>query len=184
MASLILIGGGVRSGKSRFALEVAKQRGTRLAFCATAQAFDSEMEERIAAHKEERANSFETIEAPYELVAALHSANNYDAIVVDCLTLWLSNQLLRGDNEAEILARVEELASMTRTFDLIVVTNEVGMGIVPESALGRAFRDLAGRAHQRLASHADELYAAMLGAMIRLRPAPITLVHQGEFRDA
>ncbi len=74
------------------------------------------------------------------------------------------------------MARVDEVIAQVRTYDLIIVTNEVGMGLVPESALGRAFRDLAGRAHQKFAAHADELYASMLGAMLRLHPAPIALV--------
>lgn len=184
MSRTILIGGGVRSGKSRFALERAHECGKNLAFIATAQAFDDEMRERIAAHKRERAGEFHTIEAPTDLIGALRTANSYDAVVVDCLTLWLSNLLLRGDSEKSILGLVDEVVSLERNCQLIVVTNEVGMGIVPESALGRAFRDLAGRAHQRISGRADEIYASMLGCMLRLHPAPIELVPRKIINDA
>lgn len=184
MSKTILIGGGVRSGKSRFALERAHECGTNLAFIATAQAFDDEMRERIAAHKQERANAFHTVEAPTDLIGALHSVDGYQAVVVDCLTLWLSNLLLRGDSETSILGLVDELISCPHKCDLIIVTNEVGMGIVPESSLGRAFRDLAGRAHQRISQDANEIYASMLGCMLRLSPAPIELVPRNSPNDA
>tara|TARA_R110002096_G_scaffold16898_3_gene57774 strand:+ start:40414 stop:40971 length:558 start_codon:yes stop_codon:yes gene_type:complete len=178
VSKLILIGGGVRSGKSAFALQLARERGTKLAFIATAQAFDSEMEERIAAHKLERGAEFRTFEAPTKLASTLRASDSYQCVVVDCLTLWLSNLLLRGDSEESILAAIRDVIAVPRQCDLIIVTNEVGMGVVPESKLGRAFRDLAGRAHQLLASEADEIYAAMLGCMLRLSPGPVALVPQ------
>jgi len=101
-----------------------------------------------------------------------------DVVVVDCLTLWLSNLLMRGDGEAQVASHVDELVAVLarRRFHALVVTNEVGLGIVPESALARLFRDVAGRAHQRLAGAADEIYLAILGTILRLRPAPLAVI--------
>lgn len=174
---LALVGGGVRSGKSAFALALARTLGPRRVFLATAQARDAEMTARIAAHRAERAADFETIEEPYDPLAALERARGADVVLLDCLTLWLSNLLLRGDSEAAIAGKVAALAEALRAapFAAIVVTNEVGMGIVPESPLGRAFRDVAGRAHQALAPRADRLYFAMLGTILRLAPGPVAV---------
>lgn len=177
-AEIVLVGGGVRSGKSAFALHLARGLGARRVFVATAQAFDREMEERIAAHRAERAGAFLTVEEPLDLAGALERADG-DVVVVDCLTLWISNLLLRGDGAAAVAAQVEAVAAVLarRRVHAVLVTNEVGMGVVPESALGRAFRDAAGRAHQRLARDADRIYLAALGCVLRLRPAPLTLTH-------
>jgi adenosylcobinamide kinase/adenosylcobinamide-phosphate guanylyltransferase len=174
---IVLVGGGVRSGKSAFALALARAAGPRRALVATAQASDAEMVERIAAHQRERAGAFLTVEAPHDVPGAL-ARLDADVVVVDCLTLWLSNLLLRGDDAAGIAAQVEALADvlLARRFLAVLVTNEVGMGIVPEHPLGRTFRDVAGRAHQRLARAADRIYLAALGCVIRLRPDPISLV--------
>jgi adenosylcobinamide kinase / adenosylcobinamide-phosphate guanylyltransferase len=180
-ARRILVGGAVRCGKSAFALARARALGERRAFVATAEALDVEMETRIARHRAERGDDFATIEEPIDLVAALRAATRYDVVVVDCLTLWISNLLVRGCAEREVEARVRELADTlaAAAFHSIVVTNEVGMGVVPESALGRVFRDATGRAHQILAQRADEVYAAVLGVILRLRPAPIELIGGG-----
>jgi adenosylcobinamide kinase / adenosylcobinamide-phosphate guanylyltransferase len=175
---LVLVGGGVRSGKSAFALALARRLGGRRAFVATAQPFDDEMRARIAAHRAERDGDFATVEAPLDLPAALEALGSAaEVVVVDCLTLWLSNLLLRGDPPEAIGRAVARLADVLRAspFHAILVTNEVGMGVVPESALGRAFRDVAGRAHQHLARRADRIYLAALGCILRLRPAPIEL---------
>jgi adenosylcobinamide kinase/adenosylcobinamide-phosphate guanylyltransferase len=175
LSELILVVGGARSGKSAFALARARSLGPRRAFVATAEARDGEMRERIARHREERSAEFSTVEEPLELARAVSALRGVDVVVIDCLTLWLSNLLLRGDPPAEIASRVERLlaALATAPFRSILVTNEVGMGVVPESALGRAFRDVAGRAHQILAARADRLYLAALGTVLRIRPGPI-----------
>jgi adenosylcobinamide kinase/adenosylcobinamide-phosphate guanylyltransferase len=172
----------VRSGKSAFALHLARSRGARRAFVATAQAHDDEMRERIARHVEERGLDFTTVEAPYALEDAIASlARTADVVVVDCLGLWLSNLLLSDVSVARVEARVETLARALHDapFASVLVTNEVGMGIVPESALGRLFRDVAGRAHQTLARSAREIYLAAIGTMLRLRPGPVELVLPG-----
>lgn len=172
---IILIGGGARSGKSAFALARARSLGARRVFVATAEASDGEMRERIARHQAERGPDFETVEAPLDLTGALRSLDGAEVVLVDCLTLWISNLLLAGLSDAEVLAKVSELAQLLAAsrFHALLVTNEVGMGLVPESALGRRFRDLAGRVHQRLARVADEVYLAALGLMLRLRPEPV-----------
>lgn len=179
--SLALIGGGVRSGKSAFALRLAMDAGTRRVFVATAQAFDDEMRARVARHIEERGRDFVTIEAPLALEETIAHIEDADVVVVDCLTLWLSNLLLTDVPERAIEARVDALARAIEgaTFTTVLVTNEVGMGIVPESPLGRLFRDVAGRAHQRLAASARAIYFAAMGTVLRLRPAPVELVFPG-----
>jgi len=180
--SLIVIGGGVRSGKSTFALARARALGPRRHFVATAQAFDAEMAARIAEHVRTRGTDFQTIEEPIAVPEQLDALSDADVVVIDCLTLWLSNLLLRDEPSAQIAARVDHLVRVTRQrrFHTIIVTNEVGMGVVPESALGRTFRDIAGDAHQRLAAVADELYFAALGVILRLRPAPIAVQLSGD----
>jgi adenosylcobinamide kinase/adenosylcobinamide-phosphate guanylyltransferase len=175
----VLVGGGVRCGKSAFALRLAEELGTRRVFIATAQAFDAEMAERIAAHKLERGELFRSVEEPVALAEALQAeADHADVVVIDCLTLWLSNLILQDLGAANVAQRVEALANVlaARRCHVIMVTNEVGMGLVPETALGRLFRDCAGRAHQRLARECDEVYAGVLGCILRLRPAPVELV--------
>jgi len=174
----VLIGGSARSGKSAFALRLARGLGARRVFVATATAVDDELRERIARHRDERGTDFDTVEAPFDLTAALRRVSEVDVVVVDCLTLWLSNLLLRGDTEPSILAQVDELvAALGRCpCTTILVTNEVGMGVHPETALGRAFRDVVGRAHQRLACAAAQVYFAALGVILRLRPAPVVVM--------
>ncbi|HET8937830.1 MAG TPA: bifunctional adenosylcobinamide kinase/adenosylcobinamide-phosphate guanylyltransferase [Polyangiales bacterium] len=175
----VLVGGGVRCGKSAFALRLAQELGSRRVFIATAQAFDAEMAERIAAHQLERAALFDTLEEPSALPETLEiAATRADVVVIDCLTLWLSNLILQDLGAEAVAQRVEALAGVlaARRCHVIMVTNEVGMGLVPETALGRLFRDCAGRAHQRLARECDQVYAGVLGCIMRLRPAPVELV--------
>lgn len=176
--SVVLIGGGARSGKSRFALARARAFGAPRVFVATGQAFDGEMERRIALHRSERGDEFTTVEEPIELVRVLRDPPPAEVVLVDCLTLWLSNLLLRGDDERTIARTVDGLCALlaARRRHVVVVTNEVGLGIVPENALARTFRDVAGRAHQQLAAIADEVHVAILGSVLRLRPGPVELV--------
>lgn len=183
---LVLVGGGVRSGKSTFALARARSLGVRRAFIATAQAFDDEMRDRIARHRDERGTEFRTIEAPLEVAEAVASLAEIDVVVIDCLTLWLSNLLLHELPPEQILARVDALVAelARRRFHAIVVTNEVGMGVVPETPLGRAFRDLAGMTHQRFARVADEIDVAILGTVLRLKPSPVQLQNEGSHAPA
>jgi len=182
MSGLVLVGGGVRSGKSAFALALARGRGARRALLATATPFDDEMRTRIARHVEERGRDFTTVEAPQALEDAIAGLRGTaDVVVIDCLTLWLSNLLLADVPAAAIERRVDAVARALEgaPFSSVVVTNEVGMGVVPESLLGRTFRDVAGRAHQRLARSAREIYLGAIGTILRLRPGPVEVVDLG-----
>jgi adenosylcobinamide kinase/adenosylcobinamide-phosphate guanylyltransferase len=179
---LILVGGGARSGKSRFALGYAEKLGQRRVFIATAEAGDEEMRQRIRRHRDERGERFRTLEAPLDLARALRDAGDAEVVVIDCLTLWLANRLLRDGEESVATEGIRELvgALAHRRCHTVVVSNEVGLGLVPESALGRSFRDLAGSMHQQLAASADEVYLAAMGMVLRLRPDPVTALRAGE----
>ena len=178
-SKLVLIGGGARSGKSAYAVQRALSLGPKRVFVATAEAFDDEMRTRIAAHVVERGDHFATVDAPHDLERALELLQDrpegVDVVVIDCLTLWLSNLLLAEVLVSEIELRVDRLATTCEKapFPVFLVTNEVGFGLVPETALGRLFRDLAGRAHQRLARSAGEVLLATLGCMLRIKPTPL-----------
>jgi adenosylcobinamide kinase/adenosylcobinamide-phosphate guanylyltransferase len=173
---MILVGGGARSGKSRFALDLARRLGERKVFLATAEARDQEMTERIADHRRRRGDDFETIEEPLAIAGALGQVDA-DVVVVDCVTFWLANLLFRGDGAERILDQVDGLIATLRERPMhaVLVTNEVGMGVVPDHPLGRAFRDVVGTAHQRLSRVADQLYFAVLGNILRLKPGPVEI---------
>ncbi len=178
---VILLGGGTRSGKSDFALVLARRLGERRLFVATAQPGDDEMRARIRRHRETRGPDFQTREEPLAIVDLIRQARDCDVVVLDCLTLWLANLLLRGDDADAVMHQVENLAAALecRCVHAVVVTSEVGLGLVPETPLGRTFRDLAGLAHQRLAEMADEVYFGVLGVLLRLKPAPVAPVVGG-----
>jgi adenosylcobinamide kinase/adenosylcobinamide-phosphate guanylyltransferase len=175
---LVLVGGGARSGKSRCALGRAFALGKRRLFIATAEALDDEMRARIARHRQERGDVFDTIEEPLALAETIATDRAHDVILVDCLTLWLSNLLGRGLSAGAIEGKLAELGRVlsARRAHVVLVTNEVGLGLVPETALGRTFRDLAGFAHQRIAAMSDEIYLAVLGVVLRVSPPPLELV--------
>jgi adenosylcobinamide kinase/adenosylcobinamide-phosphate guanylyltransferase len=176
---LVLVGGGARSGKSRYALALAESLGPNRTFIATAQAMDDEMRARIERHQRERAlRSFRTVECPLALPETIAAQADTDVILVDCLTLWITNLLAEELTDDAILARVDALvASATNAgIPVIVVSNEVGLGLVAMNELGRRFQDLTGWAHQRLAAAASEIYFAALGCMMCLKPAPLRLV--------
>ena len=165
--SILLVGGGSRSGKSRYALELARRYGPRRGFLATAQAFDDEMRERIARHRDERANEFTTIEEPFELSSAIQAAEKqFDVLVVDCLTLWLSNLML-AERAIEGAPALDAIAASP--LPCVLVTNEVGCGIVPENALARRFRDEAGTLNRMAAERAMEAYWMIFGVPLRLK---------------
>jgi adenosylcobinamide kinase / adenosylcobinamide-phosphate guanylyltransferase len=178
---LILIGGGVRCGKSDFALSLARRLGPRRLFLATAQPGDEEMAERIRRHRQTRGDDFVTIEEPLAIADAARRHPDYDVLVLDCLTLWLSNLLLQGCDQEQAVQNVDDLLAVLaqRAGHAVIITNEVGMGIVPESALGRLFRDVAGLAHQRISEAADEVYLAVLGTILRIKPGPVITAKMG-----
>ncbi|WP_380873234.1 adenosylcobinamide kinase/adenosylcobinamide phosphate guanyltransferase [Sphingomonas sp. DBB INV C78] len=163
----ILILGGARSGKSRFAQTIAEAESGPLTYVATAEARDTEMAQRIARHRADRGPRWTTVEAPHDLPQHI-AQHDVGTMVVDCLTLWLSNRLLAdADMESEIDALVTAIGKARGS--LILVSNEVGSGIVPESALGRIFRDHAGRANQVVAAAADRVALVVAGLPLWLK---------------
>jgi len=179
MGKLILVLGGARSGKSSFAQRVAQERGgDRVVYVATAEAGDEEMQERIEKHRQSRPAAWHTLEAPRDVAAAiLAHARDAQVVLVDCLTLLVSNLLVEADDpfasevEGSVAVEVDALAACSETLaaDLIVVSNEVGMGLVPPYPLGRAFRDIVGRANQDLARQAHEVYLLVAGLPMTLK---------------
>jgi adenosylcobinamide kinase/adenosylcobinamide-phosphate guanylyltransferase len=167
-----------RSGKSRLGLACAHALGNRRLFIATAEPSDDEMRDRIARHRAERGAVFDTLEEPRALPEALAADRTHDVILVDCLTIWIANLLVDGMPADAVERRVSALmtALAERRAHVVIVSNEVGMGLVPDTPLGRVFRDLTGRAHQRIAAVADELYLATMGVLLRLRPPPVEVV--------
>jgi len=168
--AVTLIGGGSRSGKTSFALRRAREYGAKLAYAATAEVLDEEMAARTAAHQSERGAEFVTIEEPLELARVLETgAAGFDAVVVDCLTLWLSNIMLAGgrDLPREVDRLVKAVSDCPGP--LVIVTNEVGAGIVPENALAREFRDQAGWLNQRIAETAAEVYWMVFGCPVKVK---------------
>lgn len=170
--AVVLLGGGARSGKSGFGLRYVQERFSSGVFVATGEARDEEMTERIRRHQSERGSFWRTVEEPLDLHGVLQrEAQSAAAILVDCLTLWLSNILLDPNvDEAAEIARMQALLSDWRGPTLVLVTNEVGCGIVPMEELSRRFRDLAGKMNQRFAEAADEVYWLVFGQPLRIKP--------------
>ncbi len=166
----VLVLGGARSGKTSFAERLAMRAGDKPVYLATAEALDSEMRERVSTHQRIRSGRFATIEEPIALSEALIEAGKtFDVVLVDCLTLWISNLLGRSmDVAQEVDALAAALPRITRS-RIILVSNEVGLGIVPDNALARTFRDLAGAAHQRLAEICADVYFVAAGLPLTLK---------------
>lgn len=190
MSKFILVTGGARSGKSTFAELVADHSGQKVTYIATAQVWDEEMAFRVHKHKESRPPEWELIEEPLNITEALLTLRERDGVVLlDCVTLWLSNLILAhssfqtegnmGENlkhsnlqaEQEILNKVREAAAAASGIKptVIFVTNEVGLGIVPDNPLARAYRDLAGRSNQILAQAADTVYFVVAGYPLEVK---------------
>jgi adenosylcobinamide kinase/adenosylcobinamide-phosphate guanylyltransferase len=167
---MILIGGGSRSGKSAAALRMLRVAGPRQAFIATAQGLDSEMTNRIERHRAERDPNVVTFEEPFDVAARIRTDGaQFDAILVDCLTLWLSNLMLSDRSSIADECRELVQSASASTARVILVTNEVGCGIVPENTLARRFRDEAGRLNQLAAEHAQEVHWMIFGIGIRIK---------------
>ncbi|WP_225030450.1 bifunctional adenosylcobinamide kinase/adenosylcobinamide-phosphate guanylyltransferase [Xinfangfangia pollutisoli] len=169
---LSLVTGGARSGKSAYAETLARRSGLQRRYVATAQAFDAEMEARIVRHRADRGAGWDLVEAPLDLGPALQGADAGTVTLIDCATLWLTNHLLAGhDLDDRTQALCADLARAQGP--VILVTNEVGWGIVPGDALSRAFRDAQGRLNQRLAGQAGLVVAVMCGLPLALKgPLP------------
>jgi adenosylcobinamide kinase / adenosylcobinamide-phosphate guanylyltransferase len=160
--------GGARSGKSAHAERLITDHPAPWIYIATAQSFDDEMSERIALHQTRRGEGWETVEAPHDLVGALEVVPDQRPILVDCLTLWLTNRMLADANLESECERLEQVLAASRG-PWFVVSNEVGLGIVPDNQLARRFRDAAGRLNQRIAARADYVLFMVAGLPMRVK---------------
>ena len=165
---LTLVLGGARSGKSRYAETLIEALPAPWAYIATAQAYDDEMRARIAEHRARRSPDWRTVDAPMALPEALRAVPPGQPVLVDCLTLWLTNLILA---ERDIAIATGELMAACREAQgpIVLVSNEVGLGIVPDNALARRFRDEAGRLHQRLASQAERVVFMVAGLPMQVK---------------
>ena len=177
-----LVLGGARSGKSRHAVALAQAVPGRVAFVATAIPADPDLRARIARHRAERPRDWLTVEEPFELASACRRlAGGADLVIVDCLTLWVSNSIERGMDDDRVLSAAGALAKLQRErlMSLVIVSNEVGEGVHPPTALGMRFRDLLGLVNQRVAAAADRVTLMVAGIAVdikRAQPAPAALV--------
>lgn len=162
---MILITGGERSGKSAYAMRIALERGTRRAFVATAEPLDDEMRARIKRHREDRGSLFETIEEPVEVPTVLRRCASYDVVLVDCMTTWLGNLM---HYQRDILAMKDELLASVSGNE-VLVTNEVGMGIIPVDASTRLYVEELGRLNAALAQRADQVIFMVAGLPLVLK---------------
>lgn len=172
---IIFITGGARSGKSAFALKDSLKIKGKRAFIATAKPVDDEMSKRIKAHIKERGDSFVTIEQPLDIGKALKDiAGLYNVILIDCLTLWLSNVMERDINNTyneidSLIKTLNESRSYKNLKAIYIVSNEVGMGIVPENKIARFFRDASGKMNQNTAEIADQVYLVVSGISLKIK---------------
>ena len=183
MGELTLVTGGARSGKSRYAEQLAASDRRPVVYVATLEALDAEMRDRIARHRAQRPAEWSTIEAPRSIAAAVEAAPGDATVLLDCLSLWVSNRLLPlGDEptprdvaalEAELDAELDRVIAVAeeRAPASIIVSNEVGAGVVPPTPLGRVYRDLLGRANQRVSRAAARAWLLVAGRALELPPA-------------
>lgn len=167
---IVFVTGGARSGKSAFAERYAARSGQLVTYLATAQAFDEEMKDRISRHRSDRPADWPTCEEPLDVPAALNAAVT-PTVLLDCLSLWASNLMFAGHSDDGILAQTTLLldAARARPGITILVTNEVGFGIVPDNALARRYRDVLGWVNQRCAAASDEAYLVVSGLTLTLK---------------
>lgn len=176
MGKITFVLGGTRSGKSSYAVKSAVGLSEKVAYVATCVPYDDEMHERVRLHKQERPSHWITVEEPLNLVPKLKEIDlQVDVMIFDCLTLFVTNLLMENLEENDIKERVSQVMQALKEvkYDSFIVSNEVGLGIVPEHALGRKFRDIAGRANQVVAEHADNVVFVVSGIPMQVKGAGI-----------
>ncbi|NLL13863.1 MAG: bifunctional adenosylcobinamide kinase/adenosylcobinamide-phosphate guanylyltransferase [Fibrobacter sp.] len=177
MGKITLISGGARSGKSAFALKLASEKSSlQKLFIATAVVFDDEMRLRVEKHKQERGSEWETIESPYELPQTVEKLPSQTVAVVDCLSVWLGNVWYKyGDDDKTLSLHIDNLQESIQNWktvncgEIILVTNEVGWGIIPSDAATRRYRDWAGRLNQHIGKVASEVYLCVCGIPMKIK---------------
>lgn len=167
-SQLIFVTGGARSGKSSFAEQLAKNQNSEVTYLATAQAFDEEMTDRIIRHQNDRPAKWKTIEEPLNIPQIVKQIQT-PIILLDCLSLWVSNMILADLEDKQILAMTDELLDTLQHKQAILVTNEVGLSIVPENALARRYRDILGWVNQKCAASSHEAWMLVSGLPIQLK---------------
>jgi adenosylcobinamide kinase / adenosylcobinamide-phosphate guanylyltransferase len=172
---ITLLIGGARSGKSAYAQELAGQQGGPVLFCATAEALDDEMAARIEVHKSSRPATWDTLEANIDVGERLRQqASRYDAVIIDCITVLVANAIGNGDAMEDPKRAICEIDKLVRCLkarqaNFILVSNDVGSGLIPENKLGRIYRDCLGQANQKLAACADEVYLLVAGLPVKIK---------------
>lgn len=178
MAHIVLVTGGARSGKSAYAQELAESLGSTRCYVATCPVVDAEMARRIARHQEQRlGRDWQTVEETLDLANAVRRSSAYSVLLIDCLTLWISNLLLAREqagaelSEDDVVQACRDVLAPAREHSgvIVLVTNEVGMGIVPENALARRYRDLVGRCNQVMAASADRVVLMASGIAVTIK---------------
>lgn len=172
MAKLTFLLGGERSGKSKYAVDLAKDNAKNVLFVATAKNLDKHMDKRIKLHKKERPSDWKTIEEEKDLISVIKKVpRKYDLVIIDCITLFVSNLSLSGCSEKKIKNIVRKLLDRIKAahFDSIIVSSEVGLGIVPNNSLAREFRDILGKVNQLIAQAADRVYFMVCGLPIDMK---------------
>lgn len=168
--------GGARSGKTALGERLATRFGQAPVYLATAEALDDEMQERVAAHQQQRGDKFITVEEPLAIADRIAAAaEHHDVILVDCLTLWISNLLGAEQDVASAIEKLVYVLNDLKDTRVILISNEVGLGIVPDNPLARSFRDLAGSAHQQLAQVCDNVYFVVAGLPMVMKGAAIDM---------
>ena len=184
MKKVILLLGGARSGKSHFAQEYARRNGGKVLFVATATAGDQDMRSRIAEHKNGRPSNWRTLEATTDIgTQIVANAGDEELIIIDCITMLVNNIFSRHDEkqfdtisdvvlEKEVVAEIEQLQRCLKKVNasFLIISNEVGLGLVPDNRMGRLYRDILGRANQMLAQISDEVYLLAAGIPLRVKP--------------
>lgn len=174
MGKIAFVLGGARSGKSNLALKLAMDSGKKVTFIATCPYYDDEMQDRIQKHKDERPEDwgcFEEFKDIAKVIRDISENYNYELVLIDCMTLFTSNLMMDKIEETAIKARVESMLEEIKKsrLEAVIVSNEVGMGLVPETTVGRKFRDIAGRVNQQVAAIADDVYFVVAGIANKIK---------------